>query len=214
MLLALLPLLGCAALFALVTWQVAAHGPLRSADERLGRSLFGDGPASVTELLADLGSTTVAVPVLTAAAVYVVWRGRDWLRALAAALAMAAVPALVLPLKLWIARPGPLEPGTGLYPSGHTATAAVAYGAAALLLAPYSRLRLRPWVMPIAGMLTLATGVGLVLRGYHWPLDVVGSLCLCGVLLLVLRSVLRWPCVLHRERAGPDYDAGSAADGR
>ncbi len=166
---------------------MAAHGPLRSADERLGRSLFGRGPASVTELLADLGSMTVALPVLAAAIAYALWRGRDWPRALAAALAMAAVPALVIPLKLWIARPGPLEPGTGWYPSGHTATAAVAYGAAALLLAPYTGRRLRRWTMAAAGALTLATGAGLVLRGYHWPLDVVGSLCLCGVLLVLLR---------------------------
>ena len=42
---------------------------------------------------------------------------------------MAAVPALVVPLKELIARPGPLTGAAGYYPSGHTATAAVAYGA-------------------------------------------------------------------------------------
>ncbi|MFF3321088.1 phosphatase PAP2 family protein [Streptomyces sp. NPDC002889] len=173
----------CAVLSALVTWQVADDGPLRRADEHMGRALFGDAPAALTEPLADLGSMPVALPVLTAAIAYTLWRTGRWRPALAAALTMAAVPALVVPLKLWIARPGPLEPGTGWYPSGHTATAMVAYGGAALLLAPHLG---RRWTMPVAVLLTLATGIGLVLRGYHWPLDVIGSVLLCALLLTPL----------------------------
>ncbi|MFP1627710.1 phosphatase PAP2 family protein [Streptomyces sp. 5K101] len=178
----------CCTLFALITWQVAAHGPLRRADERLGRAVFRDVPDALTEPLADLGSMTVALPVLAAALAWTLWRGGRWRPVLATALAMAAVPALVIPLKAWIARPGPLEPGTGWYPSGHTATAMVAYCGAALLLAPYTR---RRWPVPVAVVLTLATGVGLVLRGYHWPLDVAGSGCLSGAVLLVLSSTGR-----------------------
>ncbi|MGN9795081.1 phosphatase PAP2 family protein [Streptomyces sp. OZ13] len=176
-------------LFALMTWQVAVEGPLFTADVRLGRALFGAGPATVTELLADLGSMAVALPVLAAAVVHSLLRERrQWVPTLAAVGAMAAVPALVVPLKLWIARPAPLEPGTGWYPSGHTATAMVAYCGAALLVTPYLR---RRWAMPAAGVLTLATGIGLVLRGYHWPLDVLGSLCLFGALLPFLNSICR-----------------------
>lgn len=62
----------------------------------------------------------------------------------------------------------------------------VAYGAAALLLAPYLR---RTWMTPVAAvLLTAATSVGLVLRGYHWPLDVVAAWCLSGILLIALRA--------------------------
>ncbi|MFG2600023.1 phosphatase PAP2 family protein [Streptomyces sp. NPDC048462] len=174
---------GLLALFALTTWQIAADGPLRGLDERTGRALVGRGPAGLTEFLADLGNTQVALPVLGCAIVWSLVRGARRAPA-TAALTMAAVPLLVVPLKDWIARPGPLTDATGYYPSGHAATAAVAYGAAALLLAPYLR---RSWMMPVAAvLLTAATGIGLVLRGYHWPLDVLGSWFLCGLLLMPL----------------------------
>ncbi|MYS37649.1 undecaprenyl-diphosphatase [Streptomyces sp. KhCrAH-43] len=173
---------GLSALFALTTWQIAADGPLRGLDERAGRALVGHGPRRLTEFLADLGNMQVALPVLACAIGWSLLRGRR--RApLGAALAMAAVPLLVVPLKDWIARPGPLTEATGYYPSGHAATAAVAYGASALLLAGRGR---RAWMMPVAAvLLTATTGIGLVLRGYHWPLDVLGSWFLCGLLLLL-----------------------------
>ncbi|MFV0127499.1 phosphatase PAP2 family protein [Streptomyces sp. HMX112] len=116
----------------------------------------------------------MALPVLAAALVYAGWRGH-WARALYAGSAMALVPALVVPLKLLVDRAGPLTAETGYYPSGHTATAMVAYCGAALLV--HRRL------LPAAALLAAATGAGLVLRGHHWPLDVAGSACLCGVLL-------------------------------
>ncbi|WP_405794232.1 phosphatase PAP2 family protein [Streptomyces sp. NBC_01506] len=192
----------CAVLSALVTWQVVAGGPLRDADERLGRAAFGRGPTGLTEFLADLGSMAVAMPVLAVAAVYAAWRGRR-ARAVAVALALVAVPVLVMPLKLWIDRPGPLTAESGYYPSGHTATAMVAYCGAALLLSPRTgRGTGRPWVMPVAVVLSAATGIGLVLRGYHWPLDVLGSWLLGGMLLALLAAALRW--IDNRGAAGAE----------
>ncbi|MEV7196151.1 phosphatase PAP2 family protein [Streptomyces sp. NPDC093510] len=190
----------CVLLFALLTWQVAAEGPLRRADERAGRALADSRfPDRAAEFLADLGNITVAVPVLAAVLAYTAWRCRRagtprwWLPAVAAAVTMAAVPALVAPLKAVIDRPGP--PGTdgsgGYYPSGHTATAAVAYGAAVLLVLPllrgaYGR---RELVIGCA-LLNVAVGFGLVRRGYHWPLDVVASWCLSAVLLGAMALVI------------------------
>ncbi|MFI1172972.1 phosphatase PAP2 family protein [Streptomyces melanogenes] len=179
-----------AVLFALVTWQVVADGPLRRLDERVGGHLAGRGPQGVAQALADLGSMPVALPLLALALGYAVWRGAR-LDALIAAATMALVPALVVPLKIWTDRAGPLTTDTGYYPSGHTATAMVAYGGAALLLARYTAPR-RAWVMPAAaGVLTAATGTGLVLHGYHWPLDVLASGCLCGMLLLLSSTGMR-----------------------
>ncbi|WP_443045576.1 phosphatase PAP2 family protein [Streptomyces sp. HUCO-GS316] len=182
----------------MITWQVVADGALIRADKRLSRALLH--PDHASELLADLGSVHVAVPVLAVVLVYVAWRarraGRDrwWLPAVAAAVLMALLPALIVPLKELTDRPGPPvnPPGnTGFYPSGHTATAAVAYGSAALLLLPwlggaYTRLVL------LAACVTVntAVGFGLVRRGYHWPLDVLASWCLGAVLLTGLAMVL------------------------
>ncbi|MFC8295178.1 phosphatase PAP2 family protein [Streptomyces sp. NPDC057242] len=165
--------------FAVVTWQVLVHGPLARLDERVSRALVDTVPRPLSELASDLGNMPVALPVLGCAMAYAVWRGRGR-AALCAGLAMAAVPLLVVPLKLWTARPGPLEPWAhGYYPSGHTATAMVAYFGAALLVS--NRL------VPVAAVLTAVTGTGLVLRGYHWPLDVVASLCL-GLWILAVSS--------------------------
>ncbi|MEU7370584.1 phosphatase PAP2 family protein [Streptomyces hygroscopicus] len=99
---------------------------------------------------------------------------------------MAAVPALIVPFKALVGRPGPPGPlagETGFFPSGHAATAAVAYGAAALLLRPHLRRRLRRPLLAAVAVLNLAVAVGLVRRGYHWPLDAVASWCLSGPLL-------------------------------
>nr|WP_330332913.1 phosphatase PAP2 family protein [Streptomyces sp. NBC_00536] len=164
-----------------------ASGPLLTPDERISRAVVRSVPDAVTERLADLGNVQVAVPVLVLAMAYAVRRSRRWRPALAAALAMALVPALVVPLKDWTARPGPLEPwAAGYFPSGHTATAAVAYLGAALLVRPYAR---RPWPTAAALLLAGATAVGLVLRGFHWPLDVLASWLLCLPLLLCVGAV-------------------------
>ncbi|GAA4558434.1 membrane protein [Streptomyces violaceochromogenes] len=182
-----------ALLFTLITWQVVADGPLVRLDERLSRVLVN--PDRCSELLADLGNVQVAVPVLAVALGYVAVRHRRagtdrwWLPVAAAALLMALVPALVVPLKELTDRPGTpaVPPGTGYYPSGHTATAVVAYGGATLLLLPWLRTALaRRALVTLCVALVLGAGYGVVRRGYHWPLDVVGSWCLCSVLLTSL----------------------------
>ncbi|GAA4332846.1 phosphatase PAP2 family protein [Streptomyces venetus] len=194
-----------ALLFALVTWQVVVDGPLVAADERLSRLLID--PDRCSELLADLGNVQVAVPVLAVALGYAALRTRRttrwWLPVSAAALLMALVPVLIIPLKKVTDRPGTpaVPPGTGYYPSGHTATAAIAYGCAALLLIPLLRTALaRRALLTCCAALVLGTSYGLVRRGYHWPLDVVASWCLGAVLLS------SWWLFLRRTAAVPRTD--------
>ncbi|MFI7412313.1 phosphatase PAP2 family protein [Streptomyces sp. NPDC049627] len=203
----LLGLLGLPALlFALITWQVVADGPLLDADAAASRALVH--PDRLSEFLADLGNAQVAVPVLAVTLFYAALRTRRlagtdhwWLPAAAAAVLMALVPALIAPLKELIDRPGTpvVPPATGYYPSGHTATAAVAYGAAALLLLPWLRsASARRALLVACAALNLGVGFGLVRRGYHWPLDVVASWCLCTVLLTLL-----WLFLARRGRRRP-----------
>ncbi|WP_443066889.1 phosphatase PAP2 family protein [Streptomyces sp. NBC_01261] len=192
----------------MITWQVAADGPLLRLDTRLSHALVH--PDRASELLADLGNIQVAIPVLVVVLVHVGRRGRAtgldrwWLPPLAAAVLMALVPAIVVPLKELIARGGTpaVPPGTGYYPSGHTATAMIAYGASALVLLPRLRtVYARRGVVIICALLVAGVSFGLVRRGYHWPLDVVASWCLGTVLLASLRLFLGR--FLGRFRDGP-----------
>ncbi|MER5380701.1 phosphatase PAP2 family protein [Streptomyces sp. NPDC002688] len=201
--------------FVFITWQVVADGPLLGLDERLSGAVVH--PDRFSELLADLGNVQVAVPVLALTLGYVAWRRRAagldrwWLPPAAAAVLMAVVPALIVPLKELVARPGPpvMGPGTGFYPSGHTATAAIAYGAAALLLLPLlGTAGARRAVLTVCVILNACVAFGLVRRGYHWPLDVVASWCLCAVLLYALwlflsRSTRRSSERTPSRRTGP-----------
>nr|WP_242587361.1 phosphatase PAP2 family protein [Streptomyces sp. MST-110588] len=212
-----------ALLFTVLAWQVVSHGPLRTLDEHLGRTLATSTPltrllpTSLAGLFADLGNTAVALPVLALCAAYTAYAAhtarpprpsepeqantphdrRWWLPPLAALATMAAVPALVVPLKVWLARPGPPPMvATGapdnFFPSGHAATAAIAYGAAALLLA-WRHPRARRPLAAAAVLLNLAVGIGLVRHGYHWPLDVTASWCLAGILLPAFSAArARW----------------------
>ncbi|MEV0182838.1 phosphatase PAP2 family protein [Streptomyces sp. NPDC050625] len=184
-------------LFVLITWQVMADGPLLRVDERVSRALVH--PDRISAALSDLGNVQVAVPVLAVAIGLVLWLGRRggadrwWLPPVAAAVLMALVPAIVVPLKAWTDRPGtPVMPWAGgFYPSGHTATAAVAYGAATLILLPWLVTALaRRLLVTVCAVVNLGVGFGLIRRGYHWPLDVLASWCLCSVLLFALWAFL------------------------
>ncbi|MFF7902429.1 phosphatase PAP2 family protein [Streptomyces sp. NPDC007920] len=198
-----------------------AGGPLLDADREAGHALLH--PDRLSQLLADLGQVQIAVPVLLAVLIHAAWRGRAagvarwWLTPLEAAVPMALLPALVVPLKAWTARPGTsvMPPGTGYFPSGHAATAAVAYGAAALVL--LIRLRTaaaRRTVVALCAALVSGTSFGLVRRGYHWPLDVVASWCLAAVLLSALWLLISGPPRRGRRPRPPRASPAPAAPDR
>ncbi|MCQ4043646.1 phosphatase PAP2 family protein [Streptantibioticus rubrisoli] len=195
-------------LFALLTWQVAAHGVLYRWDVRVDaaalRSAAHHQPLRpAAQLVADLGDIGVAVPVLVVALGYAAWRHRRagvprwWLPSAVGALAMAVTAPLVVPVKDLLSRPAPgtaqLVAHSGYFPSGHAATAAMAYGLAVLLLTgPLQRAAARRLLVLAAVLLNLAVGAALVWRGYHWPLDVAASWCLSGVLLCLARLTSWW----------------------
>ncbi|MFD7918573.1 phosphatase PAP2 family protein [Streptomyces sp. NPDC059740] len=188
---------------------------------RTGPALLSPGAA---HFLADLGNASVAVPVALTAVVFAVRAGlrarssRWWLPPVAAAATCAAVPLLVVPLKALFARPappGPLAGTSGFFPSGHAATAVAAYAGAAVLLTGFlARRWVRRVVALTAVVLNAGVAVGLVVCGYHWPLDVVASWCLCGALLPALRACTRAAGSRASAPEGGTSDAGrgGAAD--
>ena len=64
------------------------------------------------------------------------------------------------------------------FPSGHSATSAAFYAAAALVLTRYARRPVRIVVIGVAVSLAVAVAASRVLLDYHWLSDVVGGLAL------------------------------------
>lgn len=194
-------------LLALVSWQVAAAGPLLGLDRWVRRSvaqlrdtLHSGALDWCAHLLSDLGSTVPAIPVLLGAGGLAAWRSRRagvrrwWLPLLVAPLAALLIPLLVVPAKDYFARPGPLEqplsPGSwGWYPSGHTTTAGVSYGVGALLVGRTLSAAARRMLHTATVLLGFGVGIGLIWCVYHWFLDVLAGWCLS---LLVLWCLTRW----------------------
>jgi undecaprenyl-diphosphatase len=168
--------------------------------------------------MADLGDQSVALSVLFVSTVLALRFTRFWLPALVAAAAGAAL-LTVIPLKMWIDRPGPSQnvlgdAALGFFPSGHTADAVLCYGTSALLLCvfviPRSPEPIRRHARTLGRMVTagaaflvLLTIFGLLWSNFHWLSDTLGSLCWCGAALLVLRRfTLRRAAVIQRSEPG------------
>lgn len=209
-----LTLAALSTLFAFVTWQVAAGGPLLRADTAVRDAAArwtapGGAVSGAAEVGADLGGALVALPALALGAGALGWRRRSGVPVVLAVLAALAAPLLVLPLKAAVARMGPdgapLGDYAGYYPSGHAATAALAYGVLALLCAGHApSARYAPYAYAGAALLNACVGAGLVLRGYHWATDVVASWALAG---LVLCGLARLGVLLTYRRAAPERAA-------
>lgn len=195
--------------FGFLLWQVKTHGPVTRLDLRLRNGIQGDAhdPAMSWLLrpargMADLGDQSVALSVLFASTAVALRATRSWLPVMVAGAAIVAL-ATVIPLKLWVARPGPAnlvlgDADLGFFPSGHTADAVLCYGTSALLLClfviPTAPPRisgrgpvLRRAVTGGAVAIVLLTIFGLLWSNFHWFSDTLGSLCWCGAALAVLR---------------------------
>jgi undecaprenyl-diphosphatase len=188
--------------FGVLTWQVASHGPLTRLDVHVRNGIQDAATSSGLRWLAafgrgcaDLGDEAPAILSLALAAALTTWRLRSWRPAL---LAVAAwiVLATVIPLKIWVGRPGPGEvtlgnATLGFFPSGHTADAVCCYVTAAYLLGMFlwtSRIARQALTGSVV-LLLMLTIFGLLWSNYHWLTDILGSLCWCGAWLLVLRFI-------------------------
>jgi membrane-associated phospholipid phosphatase len=186
--------------FGLLTWQVASHGPLtrfdvhaRNAIQRAAHSSALHWLGPIGRGCADLGDQAPAMLGLLVATGLAACYARSW-RPVLLAVGAGIVLATVIPLKIWVARPGPGDvvlgnASLGFFPSGHTADAMCCYLTGAFLLGTFawtSRIA-RRLLGGLAVVLVVLTIFGLLWSNYHWVTDILGSLCWCGAWLLALR---------------------------
>jgi undecaprenyl-diphosphatase len=186
-------------LFGLLLWQVVTHGVVTRIDVHVRNGIQGAATSADSHWLykfgrgcADLGNQAPAILTLLVVTAFTAWRVRSW-RPVLIAVGAGLVLATVIPLKIWVGRPGPGEAvlgdaNLGFFPSGHTADAMCCYGTAAFLLATFvwtGRAARRRLAAP-AGILIVLTIFGLLWSNFHWLSDVLGSLCWCGAWLIVV----------------------------
>jgi len=188
-------------ILGVLTEQVLTNGPLLAVDHWTRDTVQSWVAAdpwpwtnSLAEYWTDLGRAVFSGAVLTVVALTAAARLRSWRPLAAALLAALALFGTVIPGKILIGRVGPrgapVAPGDwGWFPSGHTATASICLGTAALILCT-AWPRLRRLVYPATVFVCAGVGGCLIWRDYHWLWDVVASGCLTGITLWLL---LRWP---------------------
>lgn len=205
--------------FFVLLWQVLSHGVVTRVDVHVRNAVQSAAHSSglswfyrIGRGCADLGDRQFSLLCIVCVTAYAAWHCRSW-RPVVPAAAALVVLATVIPLKLWIARPGPGEAvlgdaSLGFFPSGHTADAVCCYSMSAFLLYLFvwqgrtARLALGGG----ATLLIVATMFGLLWSNFHWLSDVIGSLCWCGAWLLV---IARWS-MASAAAAGRSPDDASA----
>ena len=188
----------CPAVFAALTWYVVARLPVTHLDRRVQAFAVGHRTPWLSALLETwtrLGSTTVLVPVLLAASVYLVWRRRDLYAVAYLWTALVGAVVLYQVFKSAIGRARPplaemLTPTGGYaYPSGHATQAITIWGILAALAVTGRGRRARALLLTAAGLVVVLVGVSRIYLGVHWFTDVVGGYALGATWLTVLLAV-------------------------
>jgi membrane-associated phospholipid phosphatase len=214
--------------FVLVTVDVMVGGPLTHLDATVSAwarstGLPGNGwtrpGQEQADQLVNLGDREVVGIIVLITVGWICIRARTMLPLVRLAVLAGVAASILLALKYGIGRQAPSgvhgPEALRSYPSGHTATAVILWGALYSVVAEHQDQAvsrqvawLLSWLAPVLVM------VGMVLRDYHWVTDLVGAAALCTVLLQAERLALRhW----RGARRGPESAArardGSAAVG-
>jgi membrane-associated phospholipid phosphatase len=187
----------CAAVTALLVWQVVGWGTLSRFDvsaagtaRRLkpNRDLF-----EVTVMLGLRGIIlTVCLPLLA----WRSWRDRSWEAIGGFLLVLLFETGLVGVLKVAVGRSFPyqgdmvLEAGFLAFPSGHAGNVVALWGFCAWY---YSRRRprLRPLLWTLVVLFTATVGVSSWLIRTHWPTDLFAGYALGALALVTVVSAIR-----------------------
>jgi membrane-associated phospholipid phosphatase len=209
--------------FVLVTVDLMVGGPLTHLDATVSAwarstGLPGNGwtrpGQEQADQLVNLGDREVVGIIVLITVGWICIRARTMLPLVRLAVLAGVAASILLALKYGIGRQAPSgvhgPEALRSYPSGHTATAVILWGALYSVVAEHQDQAvsrqvawLLSWLAPVLVM------VGMVLRDYHWVTDLVGAAALCTVLLLAERLALRhW----RGARRGPE-SAARARDG-
>jgi membrane-associated phospholipid phosphatase len=200
---------GLLLILVLLTVNVLAHGPLVGVDERIRTAVqaqatspawrwLSDRWYSPAQLIVDCGNYQVAVPVLAVCALFATSRSRTLRPLLAAVAAVVLLLTTVTAGKKLIDRTGPGlttlgAGGLGVFPSGHTTTAAVCLGLAVALLLPGLPPGVRRVAVAAVAGACLLVGAALVWCDDHWFTDVVAGWALAGLIIQAAVMLSRLP---------------------
>lgn len=186
-------------LFALSWWQVASHGPVTRWDVHVRNQVLSWADSAgwrwayhPARGACDLANPVPGTTVLGVATAGVTYLTRRWWPIITA-ISSGAFLLIVIPLlKVIVARPGPgqLTLGNarlGFFPSGHTATAILCWGTAALIVNGFVASRTaRRTITAVTTVLIATIGSALIWCDFHWLSDVLASAFLCGAVLFAL----------------------------
>lgn len=179
-----MPIIAVAGVLAALLLGLVRRAPYAGEDAVTNAlaDVVGRDP-EVLRLMVLPSEPVVVVPVI-AAMVVVLGAQRRWS---AAGLCVLA-PAVAVAVNTWLLKPlfGVISDGGLAYPSGHT----VSLVAVCTLLALLARPGVARAVSAAVGVvLTAGAGVGMVVIGFHQPLDVVGGVLFGIAAVLLLREV-------------------------
>lgn len=182
----------CGAAFGAVTEDVIAGNEIVRVDSPVSRFLIERREPwldTAMELVTQLGSAFVVVPVLVLVGVLVARKTRTWRPLWFLTVGLGGATLTYIVIKLLIARPRPqgdaLVQALGYaFPSGHTTQATAGWLAAAIVAGWLTRsLAVRVSLLTGAALIAGAVGVSRVYLGVHAPTDVLGGWALGGLWL-------------------------------
>ncbi|MBY5163711.1 phosphatase PAP2 family protein [Salsipaludibacter albus] len=201
--------------FLLLWLLVEAWPPMARLDERvadgLNAAVSGSGVVvSALSAVTDLGGTGTAVLLMTLATVFLLIRRRRRLATfvVTTGLGLAALgpatKAIVDRARPMVDVPIVQTPSNASFPSGHSMTAVVVYGALLLVALPSVRRRVRPWLIAGAVLVMVAVGLTRLALGVHFVSDVLAGWALgVGWLAITGGAFRAWQHDLDQESDEP-----------
>lgn len=171
--------------FGFLLHEVTTDGPLTQFDERGAQWLHERvvGRDGVEALMRAISFTGKPIVLFFAVGLPVVWLVRNGARKLAVFLVVVSIGGGLVDsaVKAAVGRPRPVldEPIASAFgksfPSGHSMSSLVCYGALLVVFLPLVRTAWRPWVVGATTALVLAVGISRLALGVHFVSDVVGG---------------------------------------